>query len=273
MASNWFFGRRAKVEQTQAEMTQAEPVLPDTGEAGASNLGGTDVGEVRQEMPPLKASWMEFPSAHDMPAREFWLRVAEAKAWCDSAYHPRDLWAHDFQLPLLGYGDSGLVWAAGQARGADLARFHCGRTWAEGITPAEEAEQVRAESVHRAALMRRALMALPAMNGGRLLCYFPEEQLSDGAAQNESHGFFDVHNCPPPATWCGYFSEGPNALRSFSRNYVLSYVPPRMLALADAGVIINPESCIEWLSESDIELRMAWPRLLGELPTVLAELG
>jgi len=36
---------------------------------------------------------------------------------------------------------------------------------------------------------------------GRFLLYFPDAELSDGAAEAESNGFFDVCNTPPWDTW------------------------------------------------------------------------
>lgn len=37
--------------------------------------------------------------------------------------------------------------------------------------------------------------------GGRLLAYFPNDNLFDGVAEVESDGFFDVDNIPPYDTW------------------------------------------------------------------------
>jgi hypothetical protein len=42
----------------------------------------------------------------------------------------------------------------------------------------------------------------PASNHhGRLLAYFPDLNLCDGAAEAESRGYLDVENCPPWETW------------------------------------------------------------------------
>jgi len=40
---------------------------------------------------------------------------------------------------------------------------------------------------------------------GRLLCYFPDANLADGAAQVASEGFFDINNIPPWDTWVGLY--------------------------------------------------------------------
>jgi hypothetical protein len=70
---------------------------------------------------------------------------------------------------------------------------------------------------------------------GKLLLFAPEETLSDGAATYASKGFFDVDNIPPWDTWVCYFER-----------YVVSWVPPRLVALANAGIDANPEQCISW---------------------------
>jgi hypothetical protein len=74
---------------------------------------------------------------------------------------------------------------------------------------------------------------------GRLLLYAPNENLFDGAAQYSSKGFFNVDNVPPWDTWVCFFEE-----------YLVSWVPPQLLELANAGVEANPEQCILWAPES-----------------------
>jgi hypothetical protein len=73
---------------------------------------------------------------------------------------------------------------------------------------------------------------------GRLLLYVPRENLCDGAAEVASHGFFDVDNTPPWDTWTCFFEK-----------YLVSWVPPQLLDLADKGVDVNPEQCIFWAPE------------------------
>jgi hypothetical protein len=93
---------------------------------------------------------------------------------------------------------------------------------------------------------------------GRLLVYFPDADLCDGAAEAESRGFFDVHNCPPWDTWIA-FCEVPEEDRSF-RNVVVAWVPAILVADAERGVYVNPEQCIQWL-----ERRLADRLGLGRL--------
>ncbi len=70
---------------------------------------------------------------------------------------------------------------------------------------------------------------------GKLLIFAPQESLSDGAACYSSKGFFDVDNTPPWDTWVCFFEQ-----------YVVSWIPPQLVDLANAGVDVNPEQCILW---------------------------
>lgn len=81
--------------------------------------------------------------------------------------------------------------------------------------------------------------------GGQLLVYFPEEDLADGAAELETRGFFDIHNTPPWDSWVALI-EDPSAER-FKGAFLLAYVPPVLIPLADRGIEVNPEACISWL--------------------------
>jgi hypothetical protein len=110
-------------------------------------------------------------------------------------------------------------------------------------------------AVAMACLPRRVDVVTPAardLAGGRLLIYFPDLDLCCGAAEAESQGFFDVWNCPPRDTWVACIQEtsGPDP-------YLLAWVPPALIPLADRGIQVNPEQCILWLDDSDVELRAA----------------
>jgi hypothetical protein len=85
------------------------------------------------------------------------------------------------------------------------------------------------------------------LRGGRLLCYFPDADLCDGAAEVASDGFFDVHNTPPWDTWVGLFQDSAN--QTYGTNLV-SYVPVAFLERAESGVDVNPEQCIAWLYDT-----------------------
>lgn len=70
---------------------------------------------------------------------------------------------------------------------------------------------------------------------GRLMSYWPEENLACGGAQYASVGFFDVDNTPPWDTWV-----------AFSGDVLLSWVPGELVDLASKGIEANPEACITW---------------------------
>jgi hypothetical protein len=99
------------------------------------------------------------------------------------------------------------------------------------------------------------------LQGGRLLVYFPDEDLSDGVAEAESGGFFDGYNAPPWDTWVALLGDdygGPKiALLGDdldSRPHLVSWVPPSFLGLAAAGIRANAEECVRWLEDTDVPL-------------------
>jgi len=79
---------------------------------------------------------------------------------------------------------------------------------------------------------------------GRLLMFAPDEQLSDGDAEQETDGFFDLNNTPPWDTWVAFIEE-PSAA------YLISWVPPAFVSLVQRGIEVNPEQSLHWLSEAD----------------------
>ena len=84
---------------------------------------------------------------------------------------------------------------------------------------------------------------------GRLLCYFPDANLADGAAEVASEGFFDINNIPPWDTWVGLYRSD---LQDASlKVYLVSYVPEAFIQHAGRGIDVNPEACIMWLYETD----------------------
>lgn len=89
-----------------------------------------------------------------------------------------------------------------------------------------------------------------APGGGRLLAYFPDADLTDGAAEMESRGFFDVFNAPPWDTWVAYVEEDPPGGDRSYASYLVAWVPPELLELAATGIEANPEQCIAWLGDT-----------------------
>ena len=92
------------------------------------------------------------------------------------------------------------------------------------------------------------------LRSGRFLCFFPDANLTDGAAESETDGFFDAYNNPPWDTWVGYFVDRHQEVIScFS--YVLCFVPNDLIPLVDRGIVVNPEECIQWLENTDSAIR------------------
>jgi len=98
---------------------------------------------------------------------------------------------------------------------------------------------------------------------GRLLVYFPDADLTDGAAAAESLDFFDIYNAPPWGTWVGYFEQGGRD-PSYA-NYLVSWVPEALVQFADAGIKVNPEECIKWLDQATVEVRGIFDWLTSRL--------
>jgi hypothetical protein len=92
-----------------------------------------------------------------------------------------------------------------------------------------------------------------------MMVYFPDADLSDGASTASSQGFFDLNNAPPCGTWVGYFDDATENLDY--RTYLLAWIPESFVPLADAGMNVNPERCINWLDKVDVKLRQILPHL------------
>lgn len=98
----------------------------------------------------------------------------------------------------------------------------------------------------------------PAVCDGRLLLFAPEDNLSDGAAEYASMGFFDVENVPPWDTWIVMFGK-----------YLVSWVPPQLIRLVQEGLDVNPEQCILWANDPTLS-NQPIAVILGELMSKVA---
>jgi hypothetical protein len=96
--------------------------------------------------------------------------------------------------------------------------------------------------------------------GGRVLVYFPDDELADGAAEVQSEGFFDVHNTPPWDTWLAMAED---VGRSERNPYLLAWVPDELIHLAQWGIDVNPEECILWLKDCDVAMRAILQKATG----------
>jgi hypothetical protein len=146
-------------------------------------------------------------------------RLAETIAWCNSLTWPHDLRSHELKPNFFHQGPDDLVCDLGRSRQANL-HYKC--------VPIEQNKSNLAN--------------------GRLLVYLPDINLSDGAAEIESDGFFDVFNVPPFDTWVSFFED--TTLDLSYQKLLLCYVPARAVHLAEAGIEVNPEECILWLENT-----------------------
>jgi len=152
------------------------------------------------------------PHGRRVVADSLTLCLAEAIAWCapraDADEPERCLRSRELRPPLLWNRRDSAVASLVQQRSARLGRPR----------PAEARD----------------------LAGGRLLVHLPDDDLACGAAEGESRGFFDVFNTPPWDTWVAFGSGARGAV-------LVSWVPPCLVAAADAGIWANPEQCIVWL--------------------------
>ncbi len=153
----------------------------------------------------------------------FWQRVAETIAWCQPRIDPksprdclRNIWVRGRTLER-SYHDC--VASVARARKQEL--------WPNRPVPAKD------------------------LAAGRLLLYFPNADLCDGASEAVSQGFFDVYNTPPWDTWVAFVTEPEGKDISYSE-YLIAWVPPEFIDLATTGILVNPEECIRWLDESGV---------------------
>lgn len=79
---------------------------------------------------------------------------------------------------------------------------------------------------------------------GRLLLFFPNHSLTDGAAHAASGGLVDYENCPPPATWVAWFGQADSFY-----DCLLAWIPASAVRAVDDGVNVNPEECIQWADQ------------------------
>ncbi len=92
------------------------------------------------------------------------------------------------------------------------------------------------------------------LGDGKLLIYFPNDDLACGTAEHETAGFFDVNNVPPWDTWVAYFQDQQQNIDYFDTEYLIAWIPPEFVDLANDGINVNPEQCIMWLSDTSVEL-------------------
>ena len=113
---------------------------------------------------------------------------------------------------------------------------------------------VKTRSPGRSRSNLRPVQSIADLKGGKIMVYFPDQELADGAAEQASRGFFDIHNAPPWDTWIGLLPyDGP--FSSENEPYLAAYVPESLIKDASQGIEANPEQCIMWLRDSQTGLR------------------
>ena len=114
---------------------------------------------------------------------------------------------------------------------------------------------------------KRDLSPVADLCGGRLLAYFPDDNLACGTAEAESEGFFDVNNIPPYDTWVWMvrnvrtFACADGARGEVEANYLVAWVPPDFIQLANVGIAVIPEACVLWLDTLDDEFARSLRRM------------
>lgn len=160
--------------------------------------------------------------------------------------------------PLMGRGDDApferrlaetIRWCAPRARIDDPAGSLRSARLRPRLLEVDRATVVTTVARYREAWGPRDVGTAGGLEGGRLLVYFPDADLADGAAEAESGGFFDVCNTPPWDTWIALLRDE-DAEASFAE-YVVCWVPPALVEAAARGMVVNPEECIAWLDESE----------------------
>jgi len=158
------------------------------------------------------------PDLKKEPLDTLWRRLAETVAWCA----PRA----DVSAPETSLRDPRLR---------------------PRIMQPSYAATVKDVAINRQLALGSRLAPSEDLAGGRILVYGPDEELSDGMAEQETRGYFDVANCPPWDTWLAMAEFGKaGAGRSA---HLFSWVPAGFIELVTFGIEVNPEACILWLED------------------------
>ena len=157
-----------------------------------------------------------------------------------------------------------IAWCAQRAPGSDPRTSLRSEAMCPSLLSVDRATSVAGVVGYRANVVGPVPLVggRESLRGGRLLVYFPDDDLACGAAEVQSEGFFDVHNVPPWDTWIALADDGPRANISFQQ-YLVAWVPPDLVACVSAGIEVNPEQCIAWLDDSDAGARAELKCLLS----------
>jgi len=89
-------------------------------------------------------------------------------------------------------------------------------------------------------VMRRSLPE------GKLLLFYPDLSLFEGAAEAASRGFFDSDNVPAWDTWVYCGTDGSGSKRNSDEAFLVTWIPREFVPLVNAGIDVNPEECFQW---------------------------
>lgn len=160
----------------------------------------------------------------------FYTRLAQAMEWCDSRANPSSpgtcLRSAQLAPELLPVNRDAAVCSVGIRR--------------------------------RPSYSPHAIDRCPPLNGARLLVFFPNANLADGAASNETNGYFDGCNIPPWDTWVSYYKNPVENGDDSYNEYLIAYVPSVFTALVQSGINVNPEQCIAWIEDTGVPLLRQW---------------
>src|SRR4051794_18639085 len=116
---------------------------------------------------------------NEVPTQRFKQTLAETIAWCRERTSSQELRTPDLHPPLLSSSAEDAVWHVALERWRKVG----------GVAPVSK---------------------FPDLEGGRLLIYFPNADLADGAAAVVSDGLFqniDGSNAPPWDTWVEFIYD------------------------------------------------------------------
>jgi hypothetical protein len=148
------------------------------------------------------------------------------------------------------------AWCAGRVDRANLE--HCLRSPALAPPRTDAGQVIVSPANVEDVASRRAALAPVAdsarVHPGRLLVFFADQTLSEGASAVESGFFFDDDNAPPWDTWILGVGEdtGPGDPWCAPGRYVVCWIPAELFDVVEQGLAINHEECVMWADAAGI---------------------
>jgi hypothetical protein len=191
------------------------------------------------------------------------LRLAEAIAWCSSRVdvsNPAGCFRSDRLKPNPPDSLDGVdSWAALFDKRHEV-------TVRGLVDPWDSVSAKRREATVRDLVDRRArelgagvspVSSAEVLKGGRLLVFYVDLHMDDGASESETGGFIDPYGTPPWDTWVGLFRDavkkGQGGYQQDGyEEYLISWVPPEFVGLVARAVWVDPVGSFEWLAESQV---------------------